>query len=375
MELGEDLIAIRELSARCAAEHIAPRAGLHESVIFPSDLREALAREGLYGIGIPAAYQGLGGGWLHLAAAGLELARVGRSLGVALSWLMHCLLSRFVFLGFCTDGQKLSYLPLLASGAKTPCLAVSEPGVGGHPKRLTTTAQRHGDSWRITGEKTFLSNGPIADLFVVIAVTGTNQGRKEYTAFIVPGDSPGLRKTGPMDLGFLRPCPHGGIVLEDCEVPSENVLGRQGHAYDDIALAFRRIEDVMMMAPFVGGARALISLAAGLLAPAGGELSKERAYLLGGAVAAADSLEVLALEAASLLDEYRKDHPAVASIPLFMRSTAALVQEQVQGLVRSAGIETGQPYDSLARDLESSLRIAANVAAIRQEKLGRSLAG
>ena len=375
MKIGEDLRAIRELSARCAAEHIAPRAGLHELVTFPPDLREALARERLFGIGVPAAYQGMGGGWLHLAAAGMELARTGHSLGVALSWLMHCLLSRFAFFGFCTDRQKLAYLPLLASGARTPCLAISEPGVGGHPKRLTTSAQQKGNLWSISGEKTFLTNGPIADLFVVLAVTGNSSGRKEYTAFIVPAESPGLRRTGPLDLGFLRPCPHGGIVLENCEVPDENVLGRVGHAYEDIALAFRRIEDVMMMAPFVGGARALISLAAGLLAPGGKALSGEQEYLLGGAVSAADSLEVLAMEAASLLDEYRQDDPAIVSIPLFMRSTAALVQEGIQGLVCSAGIEAGQPYDSLAHDLNSSLRIAANVARMRQAKLGRSLAG
>ncbi|HON60968.1 MAG TPA: acyl-CoA dehydrogenase family protein [Deltaproteobacteria bacterium] len=373
MILNDELKGLKELAARFAAGRIATRSDLHQSMDFPPELREAMSRENLFGIGIPVAYQGMGGGWLHMAVAGQALVENGYSLGVALSWLMHVLVSRFVFFGFGTDQQKMSHLPALAKGACTPCLAVSEPGVGGHPKHLATTARKTGHGYRITGEKAYLTNGPIADVYVVLAVTGKDGDRKSYSAFIVPSDTPGLRKTGPMDLGFLRPCPHGGIVLDECEVPRENILGREGLAYQEIAMAFRLIEDVMMMAPFVGGARALISLAAASLKEEGIRPSSEVASLLGETISSVDSLEILAYEAANALDQYHINHPGLASVSLFMRRTAGLVHQRIEEVVQKTGIRMSEPFLPLSRDIASALRIAANVAGIRQKKLGMSL--
>jgi alkylation response protein AidB-like acyl-CoA dehydrogenase len=371
--LTDELNSLRELVTRFAGEHVAPRTDLYQRTSFPEDLHSEFARENLYGIGIPVAYRGMGGGWLHMAVAGQALVESGLNLGVALSWLMHVLLSRFVFFGFGTDEQKFAYLPSLATGACTPCLAISEPGVGGHPAKLTTSARKEGRVYRITGEKAYLTNGPIADLYVVLAITSEHDSRKGYTAFIVPSGTPGLRRTEPLDLGFLRPCPHGGIVLDGCEVVEENILGLKGHAYPDVALAFRRIEDVMMMAPFVGGARAQLSLIAKALGAGGEQLDRDTASLLGEAVSTIDSLEVLANEAANLLDQYRIDHPGLASMALFMRQTAGTVQERISEIVQISGIDPGQPFRALAYDIGSSLRIAANVARITREKLGRSL--
>ncbi len=373
MILTDELNAIRELVTRFAGEHVAPRTDLYRLTSFPQDLRDALARENLYGIGVPVAYRGMGGGWLHMAVAGEALVESGCSLGVALSWLMHVLISRFVFFGFGTDEQKIAHLPSLATGACTPCLAISEPGVGGHPGKLSTSAREEGGIYRITGEKAYLTNGPIADLYVVLAITSEQDGRKSYTAFIVPSDTPGLKRTESLDLGFLRPCPHGGIILDGCEVGEESILGRKGHAYPDMAMAFRRIEDVMMTAPFVGGARAQVSRIADAIRAGGVQPDKDTASTLGETISTVDSLEVLAYEAANLLDQYHIDHPALTSVTLFMRQTAGMVQDRIGEIVRMSGIDAGQPCKALANDIESSLRIAANVARITREKLGRSL--
>ncbi len=166
---------------------------------------------------------------------------------------MHTPIARFLFPGFGSDMQKNTFLPGIAAGAKIPCLAISEPGVGGHPKRLATVAREHGSAYLLSGEKAYLTNGPIADLFVVLAITAEKGQRKSYTAFIVDAETPGLKKTGPLDLGFLRPCPHGGIILDGCEVDRGRILGRLGYAYTDMALPFRQIEDVMVMGLLVGG--------------------------------------------------------------------------------------------------------------------------
>jgi alkylation response protein AidB-like acyl-CoA dehydrogenase len=373
MKADDELTALKDMVSRFARDEIAPRDDLRNLIIFPPDLHEAMEKQGLFGIGIPGAYEGLGGGWQHISTAGQAMVEHGLSLGAALSWLMHTLISRFVFLGFGTDSQKIDHLPQLASGKTIPCLAISEPGVGGHPKRLTTVAKREGDSFIISGEKAYLTNGPMANLYAVLAITAEEGGRKSYTAFIVPAGIPGLERTGPMDLGFLRPCPHGGIVLDGCSVPAGNVLGRENHAYTDMALPFRQVEDVMMMAPFIGGARAQMKMIAGSLRERQADPGSDVAIALGWAAAALDAMEILAGEGARMLDEGGPENPGLLSLVLFMRQSAQDVQERLNVVLGMAGITMGHGYAVLTNDLVSSMKIAGNVARIRQEKLGRSL--
>lgn len=373
MKADGELTALKDMVSRFARDEIAPRDDLRNMVIFPPDLHEAMEKKALFGIGIPSAYEGLGGGWLRMSVAGQAFTEHGRSLGVALSWLMHVLISRFVFLGFGTDTQKIDFLPGLASGKTIPCLAISEPGVGGHPKRLTTTAKKQGDSYLISGEKAYLTNGPMANLYAVLAITAEENDRKGYTAFIVPAGIPCLERTGPMDLGFLRPCPHGGLILDGCAVSPSSVLGRENHAYTDIALPFRQVEDVMMMAPLVGGAKAQMRMIVGKLRERAEDPGKDVASALGWAAAALDAMEILAREGAWMLDEGGPDHPGLLSLVLFMRQSAQDIQERLNSVVSSAGLAMDHDYSVLTNDLVSSMKIAGNVARIKQEKLGRSL--
>lgn len=368
-----ELKALKDMVSRFAREEVAPRGDLRNLIIFPPDLHEAMEKQGLFGIGVPRAYEGMGGGWLHMAVAAQALVEHGRSLGTALSWLMHVLISRFVILGFGTDEQKLDCLPSLASGKTIPCLAISEPGVGGHPGKLTTTAGREGGSFVLSGEKAYLTNGPMANLYAVLAITAEEEGRKSYTAFLLPAGADGLERTGPMDLGFLRPCPHGGIILDGCRVPAESVIGREGRAYPDIALPFRQVEDVMMTAPFIGGARAQVRMIARALRAKGADPGRDVASALGWAAAAVESLELLSRQGARMLDEGGAGHPGLLSVVLYLRQAASDLQERLNTVTGLAGLEMGHDYAVLANDLVSSMKIAGNVARIRQEKLGRSL--
>lgn len=373
MILSDDLVALKESVSGFARRSIASRTDLYDLTILPPDIQEAFAQEGLYGLGIPVAYEGRGGGWLHIAVAAQSLAENGRNLGCGLSWLMHAVISRFLFFGFGSDSQKLAFLPDLASGSKTPCLAISEPGVGAHPKHLATRAQPLDGSFRISGEKAYLTNGPIADLYVVLAITGEEAGKKSFTAFIVPSDTPGLERTEPLDLGFLRPCPHGGLVLKECAVSRDSILGREGHAYTDLSLPFRQLEDTMMMGLFVGGSKAQIRLIADAVREKGIQPSRDAASLIGEAMSAVDSLEMLAYEAADTLDESDIHHPDLLSVTLFARRTAKDVQDTLIDITEKIPIEMGRAYNLLTNDLVSSMKIAGNVARIKQERLGMSL--
>ena len=117
--------------------------------------------------------------------------------------------------------------------------------VSAHPKLLTTRAEPDGAGWRITGEKAWTSNGPIADVLIVLAITAEHAGRKRYSMFLVPRGTPGLTLKDKPGFHALRPSRHCQVILDGCEVPANALLGPAGRAYDHMALPFRDVEDAV----------------------------------------------------------------------------------------------------------------------------------
>ncbi|MDO9263842.1 MAG: acyl-CoA dehydrogenase family protein, partial [Desulfosalsimonadaceae bacterium] len=249
-----------------AVRHILPYPDLHQQTRFPESLWEEMQRHHLFGIGIDPAYRGQtdrqtehpAGPYRLLSIAGNAMAENGGNLGVCLSWLIHELTTFWLVQSAGTEDQQTAWLPRLAQGESTACLAVSEPGVGAHPKHLAATAEAVSGGFVLNGEKTYLTNAPLADLFIVVAVTGTVDGKKQFTAFLTPKSTPGLTLSPPLEFPFLRPSPHGGIVLKDCMVGSGQILGTFGQAYADLVLPFRTVEDTLMMGPIAGGLAGLL---------------------------------------------------------------------------------------------------------------------
>jgi alkylation response protein AidB-like acyl-CoA dehydrogenase len=369
--LDDKVRSLRQQAYDFAKKHIASRPQLHTQNDFPADLWEKMGSEHLLGIGIPENFGGHGGDYLSIAAAGKALVEGGNNLGCSLTWLMHQISARFFLLEHGSPAQHQHYLPDMARGRITACIAISEPEGGGHPKHQRTAAKREGSAYLLTGEKTFLTNAPIADLFIVFAVVGMEQAKKRFSAFVVPRTSPGLTLAEPLDFGFLHPCPHSGIILEGCPASQAAVLGRPGSAYEDMALPFREVEDTLMMGPVSGGIRAqlnhLIRLIRDQAVPPGEDLVSR----LGEIESMLSALEILAYDAAAMLEN--ADHPQLASLLIFCRSVAAQTQAKVQDLVSSAGIAPDTLYELMTNDLVRSLRIAANISAIKQRKLGRAL--
>lgn len=369
--MNDKLNSLRQKAAGFAAEHIASRPDLHTHKEFPADLWEEMGNEGLLGIGIPEVFGGSGGDYLGIAVAGNALAEGGNNLGCPLTWMMHQISARFFLLEHGSDAQHMQYLPDMARGKITGCIAISEPEGGGHPKYLKTTAERDGSGFLITGEKTFLTNAPIADLFIVFAVVGMERSRKRFSAFIVPRTSPGLSLAEPLDFGFLHPCPHGGIVLNRCEVSADAVLGRPDSAYEDMVLPFREVEDTLMMGPLTGGIRAQLNHLIRLIRDQSSPVGEDLVSRLGEIESMLGALKILAYDAAAMLEN--ADHPQLVSLLIFCRSVASQAQERMQDLVQTAGIQPDDLYELMTNDLVRSLRIAANISAIKQEKLGRAL--
>jgi alkylation response protein AidB-like acyl-CoA dehydrogenase len=130
--------------------------------------------------------------------------------------------------GFGTDAQKQKYLPKLCSGEWIGAHGMSEPGAGSDTAAIRTTATRRGDGWVLSGAKTFVSNAPLADVFVLFATTNPAHGFMGVTGFIVEKGTPGLRVGQPLEKLGLKTAPMAEVFLDDCEVAGDALLGSVG---------------------------------------------------------------------------------------------------------------------------------------------------
>ncbi|NPU84303.1 MAG: acyl-CoA dehydrogenase [Syntrophaceae bacterium] len=356
-------------AARFAESVIDPRRiELSQTVLFPSDLWERMGREGFYRIGIPAEAGGSGGGAPAVQAVGEALAFHGGCLGVVLSWLIQVMVIRWVLLPDATEEQCRLWLPSVTSGRTIISLAASEPKVGAHPKHLKTSAVPKNGGWVLNGEKSMLSNGPMAGLFVVLAVTGSSDNRKSFGTFLVPADTPGLVRAEPTDLKALHPSPHGGILLADCFIPPEAALGETTDAYRRSAYPFREIEDTLLMGPVTGmlfrQARRLSALLR-----TGADPGEEIRADLGRLSAQLDMIRILAREAAVLL-EYPDASRPLFSLLFTFREMADHCQFLLDDLASQAGFAGDSDLAGWALDTRFTLSVGRNVLKLRLQKAG-----
>jgi len=160
-----------------------------------------------------------------------------------------------------STAQKEQFLPSLASGEKIACFALTEPEAGSDAAAITTIADRVGDTYVLNGRKRFITNGPIADVITVIAVTDRKLGpRGGITAFIVENGTPGFSQGKPEKKLGWNGSPTGDLIFEDCAIPSQNVLGRVGDGFSIVrkTLAFGRLG---VAATALGSAQKVFELA------------------------------------------------------------------------------------------------------------------
>jgi len=357
-----------------AREEIAPWVvqGNHDE--FPLPLWRKLGDAGLLGIATPREYGGLGRDYLAITLAAEAIAAQGGSLGIGLSWMIHNVVASLVFAGLGREEQKARYLPDLAQGRITASISISEPEVGAHPKYLKTRAERRGDVYVVNGEKAYLTNGPFVDLYVVLAVTGTRETgeKKQFSALIVPKEDPGVTLTAPMKLVGFKPSPHCGIRLVNCEIPMENLVGAEGTAYPDIAIAFREIEDVTLMGLVLGGINREMFLLLKELRRQGGAIADDLHADLGRLQYLRDTLRLIACEAARILD--RDDgRDGLLSLVLSFRDLARQFQEGLEKPAAAALLTSNGEFQILSNDLVRAINLAKNVMALKQIKQGVAL--
>lgn len=190
---------------------------------FIESLWEKARDMGFLSFGIPQEDGGTLIDYLSYGLLGEELSKVDA--GVATVYGAHSLLCANNIARNGTPEQKRRYLPLLASGSLRGCMGLTEPGAGSDALSLRTTAYKKGSEYILNGTKMFISNAPIADIAVIYATTDPSKGPQGISAFIVEKKFPGYRTGRKLSKMGLRSSPTGEIILEDCRVPEENLLG------------------------------------------------------------------------------------------------------------------------------------------------------
>ena len=358
-----------EAMADFARRHVAERA-LWRAEAFPLDLWHAMGRAGLFRIGLPKEFGGSGGGYADIAAADAALVEFGGAPGFGGAWAVHQMVARYMVAGYGSDAEKAMLLPGLASGELTIGVSISEPGAGAHPKHLTSTAVRSGETFVLNGVKSYASNGPIADFFLVFAITAQAATKKRFSAFLVPRGTPGVEEIPSPPLDFLRPSQHCGLRMTDCVLPASARLGPEGGAFETMAMPFRDIEDAVGSAGMVAALGRLLRL----LARATGPDSTEKASALLGGMAA--SVAVAKHAASALVADldagaWRPGAPPASLTGI--RLLCADILERIKAYRSDFSPAPDDAIDAVVGDVSTLLAIARGPRMVKQSRLGIAL--
>ena len=200
-----------------------------ENEQFPVETVEKMAKNGFLGIPVPKEYGGQGCDPLTYAMCVEELSKVCGTTGVIVS--AHTSLCIDPIMTFGTEEQKQKYVVPLAKGEKLGAFGLTEPGAGTDAAGQQTTAVLDGDNYILNGSKIFITNGGVADTFIIFAMTDKSKGTKGISAFIVEKGFQGFSIGKKEDKLGIRASSTTELIFENCIVPKENLIGREGKGF------------------------------------------------------------------------------------------------------------------------------------------------
>ena len=227
-DLGDSVDLLRDTVRSFTSDNIAPLADeIDRSNTFPRQLWPQLGELGLLGITVEEEWGGAGLGYLAHCVAMEEISRGSASVGLSYGAHSNLCVNQIRRNG--NDDQKRHYLPKLISGEHVGALAMSEPNAGSDVVSMRLRAKKQGDHYMLNGTKMWITNGPQADTLVVYAKTDPVAGQRGITAFIIEKGMKGFKTAQKLDKLGMRGSDTSELIFEDCEVPEENVLGREGN--------------------------------------------------------------------------------------------------------------------------------------------------
>ncbi|MCK1983613.1 MULTISPECIES: acyl-CoA dehydrogenase family protein [Peribacillus] len=352
--LTKEMQQMKEMIRNFVEREVEPYAiQIEEEDAIPEHLVEKAKDLGLFGISIPEQYGGIG---LNAVGKATVLEQLGRTHNGFVSLISaHTGIGSTGLVKLASEHLKNKYLPEMAAGTKIGAFALSEPGAGSDATNLATSAEKKGDYWVMNGTKHFITNGPIADVYTVFALTDKDKGAKGgITAFLVERDFPGLI-VGKKDKKMgLRGSYTSQVIFEDCIIPEENVIGEVGMGYIS-ALKILGEGRVGLAARSVGSSGKLIELSA--------KYAKERIqfgkpiadnqaiqWMLADMATETEAARALTMMAAQKIDEGKKVIKEASMAKLFASDVFNRVADKAVQIHGGMGYMAEYPVERFYRD-------------------------
>ncbi len=227
--LSEEQQMIVDIARQITDEMIIPkRAELDENHEFPREILEAMAQADLFGVPIPEAYGGYGGGCFDIVLALEEIAR--GCVGVGTAFAASALGAYPIMIGG-SEELKQKYLPAVASGEKFAAFGLTEANAGSDASGIRTTAVLDGDEWVLNGTKQWITNGGEAQIYTVVAITDKHKGARGASMFVVEDSDAGFSCGVKEKKMGIRASSTTELIFKDCRIPKDRIIGRRGTGF------------------------------------------------------------------------------------------------------------------------------------------------
>jgi acyl-CoA dehydrogenase len=372
MTLSPEVRRLCEELRRFIQKEVDPRSRwIEEHDAIPEELIRMARELGLFGLTIPEQYGGIGLDLAGKCAIEEEMGRTNYGFATVIGNHTGIATTGIVALG--SEAQKRKYLPRMATGEWVGCFSLTEPQAGSNPADIKTAAVRKGDRYVLNGEKAFVTNGGIAQVFTVMAVTDRTKGIKGISAFIIERGLKGF-SIGRNELKMgMHGCTTAPLAFTDCEVPAENLLGPEGMGYVQ-AMKTLTMGRVTIAARSCGMMDKLIERCVDYMktrVQGGKKIAEHQGlqWMLADMGVARDASRLLTERAiAAILRGERGTLEASAAKLFATESLAKVVDCAVQihggmGYMREAGIETMYRDARITRIYEGSSEIQRNIIA------------
>ncbi len=373
--ISKELEAMKKVVRQFVDKEVDPRGEeIENNDAIPEVIIEKSKEMGLFGLSIPSEYGGLGLGMVEKCLIFEELGRthngftslVGSHNGIGTMGI--------VMMG--NEQQKKSYLPQMAMGEVIGAFALTEPNAGSDASNLTSAAVRKGDKWILNGTKHFITNGPIAGVVTVMAVTDKSKGARGISAFIVEKDFPGYKVGTTEKKMGLKGSYTSELVFEDCEVPAENLLGKEGEGYMT-ALKILANGRAGLAARVVGSCHKLIEMSvdyAKTREQFGKPIGENQAvqFMLADMAMETEAARTLMLQTAWQVDQKQKVIKEAAMTKLFATEVYCRVADKAVQIHGGMGYMKEYPIERYYRDARIA-RIYEGTSEIQRMVIARQL--